>query len=165
MHTFLPLILLLVAPSAFGAEKYKPSSRTTHHTKRNNRLVREDSREAVIQDDIPKKVSPRRQVHPPALRREPTPIPMYRQESTVGLEGVDWRASNYRPVQLVGGGGGMGYAPGIPAEPAQVQNIDIGIRGMQRLEGKRGRECCDRPEGQRWPNWVACFFACCGGRR
>jgi hypothetical protein len=175
MHTFVPLTVLLVVVSAFGSEKYKPSSRTTHHTKRNNRLIREDSREVVVQDDIPKKVSPRRKVHPPAqippFQRNPTlipglrPPPMYRQESTVGLSGEDWRSVNY-PVVLHGGGGGASFPQEAPQGlPLEAQNIDINVRGMQRLEGRRGRECCDRPEGQRWPNWITCFFACCAGRR
>lgn len=169
--TKLLLLSLLLAGSPAGASQkmYKKSSHATHQTKRNDRIKQQDSREHVVQDDIPKHISKNRKVHPPAeippFRREPTPIPslqlppMYRQESTVGFTGEDWRAR--------GGGGGV-ILPQEQHQDAPVsdaQNIDIHIRGMQRLEGKRNRECCDRPEGQRLPNWLACFFVCCAGRK
>lgn len=161
MTTFICLYLLIATCGLSSAQKqYQQSSRVTHSQV--GKQVREDSRVYYIPDDQPKRPSKNRKVHPPALKREPTPIPsappMYRQESTVGFSGEDWRA-RHTPVVIHGGGGDYSL------EPAQVQNIDVGIRGIARIEGKRGRECCDRPEGQRWPNWVACFFACCGGRR
>ncbi len=153
MATFTPLILLLGINCLEGSQaSYRPSSRTSKSQKR-HKVVRMDSREYYIADDMPPHVSPNRKVHPPA-KRTPTPIPMYRQESTVGLHGEDWRAINPQVVMVHGGGG-----------ENKAQNIDLEVRGTARIEGRPSRECCDRPEGQRWPNWIACFFACCGGRR
>lgn len=157
MSTYLPLVILLVgfSPKITGGS-YKPSSHTTHQAKR-NQVIRLDSREFYIQDDIPKRVSSKRQVHPPAV---PPPIPMYRQESTVGFNGTD-----YRSAKLRGGGGGRPSQeePIRMGRPSiEAQNIDAHGRGMERLEGRR---CCSRPEGEERPAWFLWLFGRCLGER
>lgn len=168
MLTFLPLILLIFSFGICGSQKkYKPSSRTTQ--KQIGRVVRVDSREYFIPDDQPGKPSKNRKVHPsvtfskptslevPSPDSPPTPYPkrapIYRQESTVGFEDQDWRAVR-PPVELVGGGGGT---------QGSVTNLDMHVRGMQRLEGRPS--CCERKEGQSRPSWFVFLFGCCGGRR
>lgn len=168
MLTFLPITLLLMSFGVAGCQKeYRKSSRTSHSQV--GRIVRIDSREYYIPDDQPTRPSPNRKVHPSAPQRSstpfPTPPPMYRQESTVGFSGDDWRARNTGVILQGGGGGTPDQAPRSATPASDAQNIDIQVRGMARLEGRPGRECCDRPEGQRFPNWLACFFACCAGRR
>lgn len=157
MRSYLPIAILL---ACFSHKNiiclYKPSSRTTHQVKRNN-VIRLDSREFYIQDDIPKKVSPKRQVHPPAV---PPPPPLYRQESTIGFSGTD-----YRSAQLRGGGGGRESTeePIRPSRPSmEAQELDAQVRGMERLAGRR---CCSRPEGQQRPAWFLWLFGRCLGER
>ena len=154
MLTYLTLTLVIGTFGVEGSQKeYRKSSHVTHSQVR--KIEREDSRFNYIPDDNPIRRSKSRRPYAPELTRKLTPIPlpsappMYRQESTMGLDGTEWRAR----VQVRGGGG-----------EAPVQDLDAQVRGMERLEGKH-RECCNRSEGQRWPNWLMCFFACCAGRK
>lgn len=158
MRTYSPLVILLVgfSPKVIVGS-YTPSSRTTHQVKRNN-VIRLDSREFYIQDDIPKRVSSKRQVHPPA---GPPPIPMYRQESTVGFNGEDQRSIELR------GGGKKRRRPSEPVltvrRSVEAQQLDAQARGMERLEGRS--RCCTRDEGQRRPRWFLWLFGRCLGER
>jgi len=148
------LLLFLLMSPLVGSEGRKKSSRTTHHQTRADVARRGDSREKMVDFDIPKRISINRKVHPP-VRRDLTPVPMYRQDSVVGFDGEDLRSVS-RPVVLHGGGGGVFY-PRDVIKGVEAQNIDVRVRGCQ--------PCCERKEGQRWPNWLTCFFACCTSRK